>query len=108
MYRNKMMKKYLSFHLSFYDIDRNSPGSILTKMSINTIQLKEFLHFIVGYTIIIISNLIATLILGCCYEYRLTLISYFFLPFAIIINVIRRFAVQVDNKKSIEANMEGG
>ena len=108
MYRNKMMKKYLSFHLSFYDIDRNSPGSILAKMSINTIQLKEFLHFIVGYTIIIISNLIATLILGCCYEYRLTLISYFFLPFVIIINIIRRFAVQVDDKKSIEANMEGG
>ena len=30
------------------------------------------------------------------------------MPFAIIINVIRRFAVQVDNKKSIEANMEEG
>ena len=107
MYRNKMMKKYLSFHLSFYDIDRNSPGSILSKMSINTIQLKEFLKFIWGYSIIIITNLIATLIIGCCYEYRLTLIIYLFLPFVIIINIIRRFAVQVDSKKSIEANMEG-
>ena len=107
-YRNKMMRKYLSFHLSFYDIDRNSPGSILAKMSINTIQIKEFLKFIVGNTITIISNLIATIIFGCCYEYRLTLIIYFFLPFIIIINLIRRFAVQVDSKKSIEANMEGG
>ena len=33
-----MMKKYLSFHLSYYDIDRNSPGSILTKMSIEDYQ----------------------------------------------------------------------
>ena len=48
MHRNNMMKKYLSFHLSFYDIDRNSPGSILSKMSINTIQIKEFLKFIFG------------------------------------------------------------
>ena len=28
--------------MSYYDIDRNSPGSILTKFSIDTIQLKEF------------------------------------------------------------------
>jgi len=102
------MKKYLSFHLSFYDIDRNSPGSILTKMSINTIQLKEFMNFIVGYSIIIISNLITTLIIGCCYEYKLTLIIYLLLPFVIFINILRRFLIQVDNKKSIEASMEGG
>ena len=107
MHRNNMMKKYLSFHLSFYDIDRNSPGSILSKMSINTIQIKEFLKFIFGYALIILSNLMATLILGCCYEYRLTLIIYAFLPFAIFINLFRRFVVQVDSKKSIEANMEG-
>ena len=107
MHRNNMMKKYLSFHLSFYDIDRNSPGSILSKMSINTIQIKEFLKFIFGYALIILSNLIATLILGCYYEYRLTLIIYAFLPFAIFINLFRRFVVQVDSKKSIEANMEG-
>ena len=107
MHRNNMMKKYLSFHLSFYDIDRNSPGSILSKMSINIIQIKEFLKFIFGYALIILSNLIATSILGCYYEYRLTLIIYAFLPFAIFINLFRRFVVQVDSKKSIEANMEG-
>ena len=107
MYRNKMMKKYLSFHLSFYDIDRNSPGSILSKMSINTIQLKEFLNFIFGYVIKIVVMLIVTLIIGCCHEYLLTLIIYIFLPFVIVINIIRRFAIQVDSDKSIEANMEG-
>ena len=107
-YRNKMMKKYLSFHLSYYDLDRNSPGSILTKMSINTIQLKEFLRNIVGTVIIIISCLITTLIIGCCYEYRLTLIIILFLPFVIIINILRRLLIQVDDKKSIESSMEGG
>ena len=107
-YRKKMMKKYLSFHLSFYDLDRNSPGSILTKMSINTIQLKEILRTIVGSGIIVISCFLAALIIGCCYEYRLTLIIILFLPFVIVINFIRRLVIQVDDKKSIESSMEGG
>ena len=108
MYRNKLMKKYLSFHLSFYDIDRNSPGSILTQMSINTIQLKEFMNYIIGYSVTVIAILISTLIVGCCYEYRLTLIIYAFLPFVIFINILRRFTIQVDSRKSIEASAEGG
>jgi len=108
MYRNKMMKKYLSFHLSFYDIDRNSPGSILTKMSIDTIQMKEFIKNIIGVTIICIAIIIASLIVGCCYEYRLTLICILFLPFLIFINIIRRLLMQSDDKRSIQSNMEGG
>ena len=71
-------------------------------MSINTIQLKEFMNLIAGYSIIIISNLIATLIIGCCYEYRLTLIIYLFLPFVIFINILRRFIIQVDDKKVLK------
>ena len=108
MYRNKMMKKYLSFHLSFYDIDRNSPGSILTKMSIDTIQMKEFIKNIIGVTIICIAIIIASLIVGCCYEYRLTLICILFLPFLIFINIMRRLLMQSDDKRSIQSNMEGG
>ena len=108
MYRNKMMKKYLSFHLSYYDIDRNSPGSILTKMSIDTIQMREFIKNIIGISIISISIIITSLIMGCYYEYRLTLITILFLPFLVFINILRRLLMQVDNKRSIESNMEGG
>ena len=108
MYRNKMMKKYLSFHLSYYDIDRNSPGSILTKMSIDTIQMREFIKNIIGISIISISIIISSLIVGCCHEYRLTLITILFLPFLYFLNILRRMLLQVDNKRSIQANMEGG
>ena len=69
MYRNKMMKKYLSFHLSYYDIDRNSPGSILTKMSIDTMQLKELYKSIIGNIFYCLSLFITGLIIGCYYEY---------------------------------------
>ena len=108
MYRNKMMKKYLSFHLSYYDMEKNSPGSILTKMSIDTIQLKEFIKNIIGIMIINIAIVITALIVGCCHEYRLTLITIAFLPFLIFINIMRRLLMQVDDMKSIQANMEGG
>ena len=108
MYRNQMMKKYLSFHLSYYDIDRNSPGSILTKMSIDTIQLREFIKNIIGISVLSISIIISSLIVGCYHEYRLTLITILFLPFLVFINVLRRLLMQVDDKRSIESNMEGG
>ena len=108
MYRNKMMKKYLSFHLSYYDIDRNSPGSILTKMSIDTMQLKELYKSIIGNIFYCLSLFITGLIIGCYYEYRLTLITIFFLPLLIVITVFRRLALQSENKKNIESSMEGG
>ena len=108
IYRNKMMEKYLSFHMSYYDIDRNSPGSILTKLSIDTTQLKEFTKTIIGNLLICISIIISSLIIGCCYEYRLTLISILFLPFVLFINFLRRLLMQSDNKISIQSNMEGG
>ena len=89
-----MVKKYLSFHLSFYDLERNSPGSILTKMSIDTIQLKEFIKNMIGIIIYCISITITALILGCYHEYRLTLIAIAFLPFVVVINIIRRFLIK--------------
>ena len=108
MYRNKMMKKYLSFHLSYYDLDINSPGSILTKFSIDTIQLKEFSKSILAYSLNSLSMFIAGIIIGCIYEYRLTLITIFFLPFLIFISVFRRLVIQSENTESIESSMEGG
>ena len=106
-YRKKMMKKYLSFHYSYFDIDDNSPSSLLSKISTNTIQIKEFVFYIIGISIICITSFISSLIIGCIIEYRLTLIVMTFVPFIIFITFMRRFAIQSDSKKSIEAGIEG-
>ena len=106
-YRKKMMKKYLSFHYSYFDIDDNSPSSLLSKISTNTIQIKEFVFYIIGISIICITSSISSLIIGCIIEYRLTLIVMTFVPFIIFITFMRRFAIQSDSKKSIEAGIEG-
>jgi ATP-binding cassette subfamily B (MDR/TAP) protein 1 len=107
IYRNKMMRKYLSFHLSYFDLDRNSPGSLLSKMSIDTMQLKIFSKRIIGNLITSIGVILCSLIVGCCYEWRLTLIVVAFMPLMIIITFIRRLTMQVDSPKSIESSMEG-
>lgn len=102
------MKKFLSFHLSYYDIKKNSPGAILTKMTINTIQINDYTKEILGSLIISFSLFITTLILGCCYDYRLTLIAIVFIPVLIFINIMRKVLMQSDNKKSIQASLESG
>ena len=106
-YRNQLMRKYLSFHLSYYDLERNSPGTILTNMSLNTVQMKKIISDTVGSYIISFSIIITCLIIGCIYEYRLTLITIVFLPFLIIINFIRKCSLPNDKKKYIR-NIEAG
>ena len=108
IYRNKMMRKYLSFHLSYFDLDRNFPGSLSSKMSIDTIQLKAFTKGIFGHIYIAMAIFICFLIVGCCFEWRLTLIFTAFMPFILIITFIRRLTNQVDSPKSIQASIEGG
>ena len=108
IYRKKMMKKYLSFHLSYFDLEGNSPGSILTKMAIETAQLRDYSFSIVRNALFFIGIMFSTLIIGCCYEYRLTLIVFAFIPFALVVGALRRLLIQKDDKKSIQAEIESG
>ena len=108
VFRNNLLKKFLSLHMAFFDIDRNSPGSLLSRMAIDTVQLKYSFKLIIGNLFSSVATLITTLIFGVCYEYRMTLITIVFLPFLIILTIIRRFTVQVDSPKSLAAGAEGG
>ena len=107
-FRNLLLKKYLSLHIAFFDIDRNSPGSLLSRMAIDTVQIIYSYVLIVGNCIVAISTFITTIIFGSCYEYRLTLVSVVFLFLLLVLTVIRRFCVQVDSPKSLAAGAEGG
>ena len=41
IYRKKVLKIYLQLHMFFYDIKKNSPGSLLTRLSIDKDINKE-------------------------------------------------------------------
>ena len=108
IYRRKLMPKYLSFHFAYFDVTKNSPGSLLTRMSINTTELNQMLSTILGTTIQIIASLIVGIILGCLIQPRLIFINYSFVPVNIFLNILRRLFIASSSEKSILANIEAG
>ena len=77
-------------------------------MSIDTMELNQLVNSILGTTIQCSCVLVVGLIIGCYFEYRLTLIDFCFVPFIVIANVIRRGMMQGSSKKGIKANVEAG
>ena len=56
--RKKVFKKYLELNLAFYDIDYNSPGSLLTKLSIDTTKISALVLSIFGSVISAVGGII--------------------------------------------------
>ena len=107
-YRKKILRKYLEMHISFFDITSNAPGALLTRLSIDTMQLNSLVMTIVGTTVQCGFIAVLGLILGCIYEYRLTLVMFCFVPFIVASTVIRRSINNGSNKFGVKANVEAG
>ncbi len=108
IYRKKVLKKYLQFHMSFYDITKNSPGALLTRLSIDTMQLNNLVMSVVGSSVQCGCTFVLGVILGCVYEYRLTLVMFCFVPFIAIAIIIRRSLNRGSGKRGVKANVEAG
>ena len=81
--RKKVIKKYLELDMGYYDINTNSPGALLTKLSIDTSQLDSLILNIVGGTVTIISTYLISIGLGIIYDWKITLILSLFVPFSV-------------------------
>ena len=105
--RKKVIEKYLQLHLGYFDIDTNSPGALLTKLSIDTTQLNSLVLSIVGDVFQCSGVIIVGLTMGFYYDYKITLIALAFLPFIVTAQVItqkaRRGGRDIDKKIDIEA-----
>ena len=108
IYRKKVLKKYLQLHMSFYDITKNAPGALLTRLSIDTMQLNNLVYSILGSTVQCGATFVLGMILGCIYEYRLTLIMFCFVPFIALAIIIRRSLNRGSGKRGVKANVEAG
>ena len=108
LYRKKILKKYLQFHISFYDITKNAPGALLTRLSIDTMQLNNLVFSVVGSTVQVSVTFVLGLILGCIYEWRLTLIMFAFVPFIAVAIIMRRSINSGSGKRGVKANVEAG
>ena len=108
LYRKKILKKYLQLHMSFYDITKNSPGALLTRLSIDTMQLNNLVFSTAGSTVQVGTTFVLGIVMGCIFEYRLTLIMFCFVPFIAVAIIIRRSINSGSGKRGVKANVEAG
>jgi ATP-binding cassette subfamily B (MDR/TAP) protein 1 len=81
--KKKIIEKYLELNMSFFDIDSNSPGSLATKLAIDSNQLDSLILDIVGGILSVVTSLSISFILGAVYNVFCTLVLYVFLPLVI-------------------------
>ena len=78
--KEKVFSKYLELSMDFYDKVENSPGALLTKLSSDTVQLNSVFQMILGDLFLSLGSLLTGIILAIYYDWRLTLISFAFIP----------------------------
>ena len=108
IFRKKMLKKYLQLHVAFFDVDDNAPGALLTRLSIDTMQLNSIILSIFGSTVQVACVIIVSLGMGLYYDWRLTLIICAFVPFIAFSIFIRTKLRKGSSREGIKANIEAG
>ena len=106
--RKMIFKKYLELHMSFYDKIENAPGALLTKLSMDTIQLNSVLQMIIGDLFHSFGSLIAGITLAIYYDWRLTIISFFFVPLIIISKLLASLTKRSGRDSYKKNNIEAG
>ena len=106
--RKKVFKKYLELNLAFYDIDYNSPGSLLTKLSIDTTKISALVLSIFGSVISAVGGIIFSIILGMIYDWKLGLISIAFLPFTLFFTVFKAYFRANGSQGNYDLKIEAG
>ena len=86
--RKHVLQKYLELHVGYYDIDSNSPGGLLTKLSIDTTQISSLVLTIFGAIISTSGTIITALIIGFIYDWKISLIICIFIPFIVTFTVL--------------------
>lgn len=71
-------------------------------------QLNNLIFSTVGSTVQVSTTFVVGLIMGCIYEYRLTLIMFCFVPFIAISIIIRRTLNSGSGKRGVKAYVEAG
>ena len=105
--KKKVIKKYLELDMGYFDIPSNSPGALLTKLSIDTSQLDSLILNILGGFLTVISTYLFSIILGLKYDWKITLILSLFAPISIY-GIMKREDYQengteINKKAQIEA-----
>ena len=100
--KKKIIKKYLELHMGYFDIDKNSPGALSTKLAIDSSHLDSLILNLVGGIITSISTLVISFMLGVIYDWKITLILFLFVPF-ILYGIIKKDDYKENGRESNKA-----
>ena len=106
--RKLIFKKYLELHMSFFDKVENSPGALLTKLSMDTIQLNSVFQMIIGDLFHSLGSLVTGIALALYYDWRLTIVSFCFIPFIIGSNLLVSLTKRSGRNSYKKNNVEAG
>ena len=81
--RKSILDKYLKLHISYFDIDTNSPGALLTKLSLDTTQINNLVLGVLGDVVSLFGVIVCGFVFAFYYSWRLSLISLCFVPFIV-------------------------
>lgn len=85
--RIKCYDKYLRLHMGFYDVHENSPGTLLTKLSSDTLKVNGVALSMFAVLIETTSTLLLGIILGFVFCWELALVSVGLVPLIILSSV---------------------
>ena len=103
-----VFRKYLQLHLGFFDIDYNSPGSLLTKLSIDSTKISSLVLVIFGSILSAAGGIILALTLSFLFDWKLTLIAMAFLPFIFFFNVYKAYFRKNGAQGNYQLKIEAG
>ena len=106
--RNKIMKKYLEMHISFFDIDKNTPGTLFSKLTIDTMYFNSIILIFFGDLPGAMGAFVVGTIWGLTIDWRLTIVSICFLPFIIGAKIYIHKARRGGRQANREINIEAG
>ena len=106
--RKMVINKYLNMHMGFFDRIENSPGALLSRLSIDTTQLTVLILLIIGDIVQTVGCVVTGFAIGLLKDYRLMLIALCFMPFIIVSAVLSDFTKQGGRTSYREINIEAG
>ena len=106
--RKEVLSKYLHNDLSFYDKSENSPGALLTRLSIDTTQLNSICLCLFGDSINAFGCLVLGLTLSFYYSWKISLLAVVGMPFFVLFEMLSIRTRPFGRVSYIKANVNAG
>ena len=94
--------------MAFYDVPEHAPGALLTRLSIDTMQLQDIIFSLIGSLVTSCATAITGLVYGFYYDWRLTLVIFAFIPFSCLTAFTRVSMRHDNNKEAMLCNIAAG